>query len=79
MVATSDRLSACRGRRAVLIFNGCPSATRTPRANGSLLFGVASMLAKENHFVFLLRGFSGIVAFELLNWGRQVSLCCTDH
>ncbi|KAI8564356.1 hypothetical protein RHMOL_Rhmol03G0174600 [Rhododendron molle] len=72
-------MSARRGCRAALIFNGCPSAARTPRASGSLLFGVASMLAKENHLVFLLRGFASVVAFGLLNWGRQVSLCCTDH
>ncbi|KAI8573049.1 hypothetical protein RHMOL_Rhmol01G0248600 [Rhododendron molle] len=60
-------------------FNGCLSAAKTPRASGSLLFGVASMPAKGNHFVFFLRGFTGVVAFGLLYWGRQVSRCCTDH
>ncbi|KAG5550192.1 hypothetical protein RHGRI_015222 [Rhododendron griersonianum] len=79
MVAAPDRLSARRGREAALIFNSCPSAARTPRASGSLLFGVASIPAKGNHFVFLLRGFAGVVAFGLLHWGRQVSLCCAYH
>ncbi|KAI8524158.1 hypothetical protein RHMOL_Rhmol13G0128200 [Rhododendron molle] len=79
MAATFDRLSARRGRRAALFFNSCPSAARASRASGSLLFGVASMPAKGNHFVFLLRDFVGVVAFGLLHWGRQVSLCYTDH
>ncbi|KAG5545158.1 hypothetical protein RHGRI_017585 [Rhododendron griersonianum] len=79
LVAASDRLSARRGRGAAFIFNDCPSAARTPRASRSLLFGVASTPVKENHFVFLLRGFTGVVAFGLLHWGRQISLCCTDH
>ncbi|KAG5566216.1 hypothetical protein RHGRI_001976 [Rhododendron griersonianum] len=56
--------------------NGCPFVARTPRASGSLLFGVASSPAKENHFVFLLRSFAGDLAFGLLYWGRQISLCC---
>ncbi|KAG5516806.1 hypothetical protein RHGRI_037526 [Rhododendron griersonianum] len=59
--------------------NGCPSVARTPRASGSLLFGVASSPAKENLFEFLLHGFAGDLAFGLLYWGRQISLCCIDH
>ncbi|KAI8548589.1 hypothetical protein RHMOL_Rhmol07G0284600 [Rhododendron molle] len=54
MVAASDRLSARRGRGAALFFNGCPYAAKTPRTSGSLLFGVASIPAKGNHFVFFL-------------------------
>ncbi|KAG5536182.1 hypothetical protein RHGRI_023839 [Rhododendron griersonianum] len=59
--------------------NGCPSAGRIPHASGSLLFGVASSPAKGIHFVFLLRGFAGDLAFGLLHWRRQISLCCFDH
>ncbi|KAI8523730.1 hypothetical protein RHMOL_Rhmol13G0095100 [Rhododendron molle] len=56
--------------------NSCPSVAR---ASGSLLFGVASSPAKEDFFEFLLRGFAGDLAFGLLYWGRQISLCCIDH
>ncbi|KAG5546528.1 hypothetical protein RHGRI_018645 [Rhododendron griersonianum] len=59
--------------------NGCPSVAGTPRASGSLVFGVASSPAKENLFEFLLRGFAGDLAFGLLYWGRQISLCYIDH
>ncbi|KAI8570014.1 hypothetical protein RHMOL_Rhmol01G0000400 [Rhododendron molle] len=75
----SPDLKFSRGGELRWTVNDCPSAASTPRASGSLLFGVASSPTKENHFVFLLRGFAGDLAFGLLYWGRKISLCCFDH
>ncbi|KAI8554179.1 hypothetical protein RHMOL_Rhmol05G0078900 [Rhododendron molle] len=77
--SASDHWSARRGFGAALDCQRCPSVARTPRASGSLLFGVASSPAKENLFEILLRCFAGDLTFGLLYWGRQISLCCIDH